>query len=147
LLIKPECGGKARLKQIQKKLYIHGPPELVLEVSHSTLQLDLRDKRADYLLAGVREYIVVCVEERQIKWFDLVADEPLDVDSRGVLKSVAFPGLWIDITALFGRDSKRLASTLQRGLRTKAHRSFVNSLALRRKQVATPRKSRRGDEK
>jgi Uma2 family endonuclease len=145
LLVRPECGGKTRLKRINDKQYIHGPPELVVEVSHSTLRLDLRDKLDDYREGGVHEYIVICVEERTIKWFDLAADDSLAVDSRGVLKSRAFPGLWIDITALFGFDTNRLVSTLQRGLRTKAHQSFVKSLALRRKQVAG-RQNAKGEE-
>jgi Uma2 family endonuclease len=138
LLVDPECGGRTRLKRIKNKQYIHGPPELVVEVSHSTVRLDLREKRTDYRRAGVREYIVVCLEEQSVRWFDLQADKLLPLDSRRVLKSVAFPGLWIDVAALLGRDVKCLVNTLERGLKTKAHRRFVADLAARRKKIARP---------
>jgi Uma2 family endonuclease len=146
LLIEPQCGGQTRLKRIKDKQYIHGPPELVVEVSHSTVGIDLREKRVDYRDAGVCEYIVVCLEERTVRWFDLSTDTPLVIDSRGVLKSRSFPGLWIDVAALVNRDIKRLVSTVQRGIRTKAHQRFVACLAARRRKIVRPNKESRRDD-
>jgi Uma2 family endonuclease len=146
LLIDPVCGGQTRLKQIKDKQYIHGPPELVIEISHSTLKLDSREKKDDYLHAGVQEYMIVAVEEREVRWFDLSVDETFSEDSSGIIKSRVFPGLWIDTAALLNRDMKRLVGSLQRGLRTKAHSQFVQELAALSSKSAPPHKPSTGDE-
>jgi Uma2 family endonuclease len=49
--------------------YVEGPPELMVEVSHSTRILDLRHKRDDYERAGVVEYMVLLVEEQELRWW------------------------------------------------------------------------------
>lgn len=52
LMIDP--GGQAR---IGKDGYIHGAPELVVEIAASSASLDLHGKRDAYRRAGVREYL------------------------------------------------------------------------------------------
>lgn len=136
LLIAPEYGGQTRLKKIKNKHYIEGPPELVLEVSHSTVGIDLHAKRSDYTLAGVLEYIVVCLEEKVIRWFDLPVDKELSLDRQGVLKCLAFPGLWIDTKALLRRDLIRLFATLEKGLASVAHEEFVAKLGSAKLKIA-----------
>lgn len=135
LLIMPEFGGQTRLKKIKNKQYIEGAPELVLEVSHSTVAIDLHAKRNDYLHAGVLEFVVVCLDEQLIRWFDLPNDNMLAVDRQGILKSYAFPGLWIDTKALVRRDAARLIATLEKGIASKPHREFVSALDQRRSKL------------
>jgi len=145
LLIEPDCGGQTRLKQIKHNQYIEGPPELILEVSHSTVAIDLHAKRADYHRAGVREYVVVCLAERKIRWFDLGANKELAVDRKGILKSLVFPGLWIDVVALVSRNPDRLVTTLKRGIKTKEHARFVKELAAKRQQLTIAGTDPQGD--
>ena len=95
-----------------------GPPELVVEISDSTVVHDLFDKRADYDRHGVAEYLVLAVEEARAIWFVRDADgkfvelAPTD----GILQSRVFPGLWLDPEALFQLDYKRTMATLNEGL-------------------------------
>jgi Uma2 family endonuclease len=136
LLIMPEYGGQTTLKRVKNKHYIQGPPELVLEVSHSTVGIDLHAKREDYRVAGVLEYVVVCLEERAVRWFDLPSDAELKLDRQGVLNSRVFPGLWIHTKALLARDLPRLSATLEKGLESAPHRQFVQKLAAAHKELA-----------
>src|SRR5262249_32281337 len=66
LLILPEFGGQTRL---HRRKYILGPPEFVAEVAHSSRAIDLHQKKADYQRAGVKEYLVVALEESKLHWF------------------------------------------------------------------------------
>ncbi len=136
LLVRPDYGGQTRLRKVKDKHYVEGPPELVLEVSHSTVGIDLRDKRSDYTQAGVLEYVVVCLEEKVARWFDLAAGEELSLNRQGVIKSVAFPGLWIDTTALLRRDLNQLFAMLEKGLSSAAHQRFVARLESRKLRIA-----------
>lgn len=143
LLIMPEYGGQTRLKRVKSKHYIEGPPELVLEVSHSTVGIDLHAKRDDYRMAGVLEYVVICLEEKLARWFDLPADVELDLDRQGVLKSRVFPGLWIDTKALMRRELPKLFATLEKGLESEPHGQFVEKLASTRVRLAGKSASRK----
>lgn len=135
LMIAPDHGGRTRLKQINHKHYIEGPPELVVEVAHSTVSFDLNAKRKDYLRGGVLEYIVICLPEPSVKWFDLQQDDELPLGENGVLRSKAFPGLWIDTLALLNRNSGLLMKTLQRGIDSGEHQEFVARLAAQHKRL------------
>ena len=86
--IVPDCGGQSRTK----KGYVVGAPELVAEIAHSTVAIDMHLKKADYRQAGVLEYIVVCVEEEQVVWFDLRRDQRIRPDDKGIARSRIFPG-------------------------------------------------------
>ncbi len=74
LRIRPEYGGQSRTTG---KEYIKGAPELVAEVADSRRAIDLHEKREDYQRYGVREYLVLSVRERRLRWFDLRAGEEL----------------------------------------------------------------------
>ena len=54
LMLPPERGGRARLVDG----YVHGAPELVIEVAASTASLDANAKAAAYAAAGVGEYLL-----------------------------------------------------------------------------------------
>jgi Uma2 family endonuclease len=129
LRILPAFGGRSKTTDDQ---YVEGAPELVIEVAHASRAIDSHAKRADYSRAGVPEYIVYLVGQRQVRWFDLAAGRDVPVDPDGVLRSRQFPGLWIDTAALADRDDVRLLGTLHRGLATPEHAEFVKLLASRR---------------
>jgi hypothetical protein len=119
--------------------YLEGPPELLAEVAHSSRALDLGAKRTDYRAAGVLEYLVACVEEQEVRWFDFRDDSEIRA-RQGVFKSRAFPGLWLDAAALFAHDAARLIEIVQQGLASKGHAAFVKRLeaARRRKGGQSP---------
>jgi Uma2 family endonuclease len=135
LVIEPDHGGRAT---IDDKGYVHGAPELVAEVAHSTASIDLNEKRADYEKAGVAEYVVVHVKEKAIRWFAREQGRFVDLHagSDGIMKSRAFPGLWLDPTAFFERPTRRLLAVLRRGLESEEHAAFVAGLEGRRKAQA-----------
>jgi len=130
LYILPEFGGQAR---INERRYIEGAPELLAEVAHSSVALDLHAKRDDYERTGVLEYLVVCVEERELRWFDFRGSGMIRRNRQGVLKSQVFPGLWIHEQALLALDGPRLVEVVQQGLASRAHAAFVKRLAANRR--------------
>ncbi|MBW3540637.1 MAG: Uma2 family endonuclease [Planctomycetes bacterium] len=129
LRILEECGGRSRVTPDD---YIAGPPELLAEIAHSSRAVDLHAKRDDYARHGVLEYLVLCVRERRLRWFDLANDAELEPGDDGIYRIRTFPGLWIDGAALVDRDSRRLMDVLNRGLATPEHAAFVERLAAAR---------------
>jgi len=127
LCLKPGRGGQTR---INEKKYLVGAPELVAEIAASSASLDLGDKLEAYAMAGVREYLVWRTLEQGFDWFaledaDYVAVKP---KAHGLIRSRCFPGLVLDVNALLTQDGSKVLATLQRGLATAAHRTFVASL-------------------
>ncbi len=100
LRILPEYGGQS---QTTVNDYVSGPPELLAEIALSSRSIDLHAKRDDYSRYGVLEYLVVCLRERQLRWFDLRTDTELQADADGVFRIHSFPGLWIHGEALWRR--------------------------------------------
>jgi Uma2 family endonuclease len=131
LRILPQYGGRSRTT---KDDYVSGPPELVAEVAHSSRAIDLHVKRADYQRYGVLEYLVLCLRERQLRWFDLRANRELEPDGDAVVRIRTFPGLWIHGASLLAKDYRRLLSTLEEGLATAEHAAFVKRLVARVKR-------------
>lgn len=125
LRIVPDHGGRTWTEG----KYLAGPPELVIEIAHSSVAIDLHEKKDDYQRNHIVEYLVFCVEEEQIHWFDLSKGKSNRLPSDGVLRSKAFPGLWIDTAALFRSDLKRLLRILKKGLASPEHGRFVQRLA------------------
>jgi Uma2 family endonuclease len=127
LLIEPERGGQA---QISEDDYVVGAPELVVEVSSSSVSYDLGKKRKVYRRNGVREYVVWRVRDRQIDWFVLRGGrfKPLAPAADGTLRSTVFPGLWLDPAALLRGDLATVLAVLQRGLNSPEHAEFAARL-------------------
>lgn len=125
LMILPEYGGQTRL---YRKKYILGAPEFVAEIAHSTRSIDLNQKKADYQRGGVKEYLVVCLEEQELHWFSFRPRRRILPDRHGVFRSHAFPGLWLDGPALLSRSSNRLMRTLKQGLASDEHAAFIRRL-------------------
>ncbi len=127
-----EHGGQS---YVNDEAYLVGAPELVVEVAYSSRSLDMNQKRDDYRLAGVREYLVYCIEEEELHWFQFPAEEELKFSRDGICRSVFFPGLWIDRQALIDHNGSRLIEVVQQGLASRPHAAFVKRLAAaRRKQ-------------
>ena len=126
LRIRPEYGGVTK----REGVLLSGRPELVVEVSLSSLTRDLGPKLGLYLRAGVPEYVAILVGERRIEWRVLVqgAYQLLQPDPSGILKSRMFPGLWIDEGAFFRDDVPRLLEVLHQGLASPEHARFVEAL-------------------
>jgi Uma2 family endonuclease len=128
LIIEPDFGGQA---QIDEDDYVSGAPELVVEVSSSTVSIDLHRKLNSYRRNGVLEYIVWRVQDKTIDWFALQEGkyERLSPDDQGVIHSVVFPGLALDAEALISGDKRRMATVQREALRSPKHAEFVQKLA------------------
>jgi Uma2 family endonuclease len=125
LRILPAYEGQSRTT---KQQYIRRAPELLAEIAFSAVSIDMHLKKQDYERAGVWEYIVVCVEERELFWFDFKSGQEVRPDARGVYKAQVFPGLWIDGAALLAHDSDRVRKVLDKGLASADHAAFVKRL-------------------
>lgn len=128
LLIHP--GGQAN---VDKEDYITGPPELAVEVATSSVSYDMHRKLRIYRRFGVREYLIWRVSDGELDWFVLRgADyEPLASGDDDLLRSAAFPGLWLDAAALLAGDLARVDDVVRLGLASPEHAAFVQELAAR----------------
>ncbi len=127
LRITEELGGQSHLTG--KKKYVKDAPELVAEVAHSSRAIDLHLKKERYALAGVLEYIVICLDPKRLYWFDLRRRKELTADADGVFRSVVFPGLWIHGDDLLNGQREATLEILNRGLKSPEHMTFVSKLA------------------
>jgi Uma2 family endonuclease len=127
LMIDPARGGQAR---IDADDYVSGPPELVAEVSSSSVSFDLNTKLNVYRRNEVREYLVWRAADRAFDWFVLRegAYQPLAADADALLKSEVFPGLWLDPTALLAGDMTRVLGAAAQGIASPEHAAFVRRL-------------------
>jgi Uma2 family endonuclease len=127
LMIEPERGGRARISEDD---YLEGAPELVAEIAASSVSYDLGRKFQAYRRNGVKEYIVWRVQDREVDWLVLREGryEPLTPGADGVLRSEAFPGLWLDPAALLRGDLAAVLATVREGLTSPEHAAFVAGL-------------------
>ena len=128
LFLKPSSGGHAAISDDD---YIEGAPELVAEVAASSASIDLHTKKTAYRRNGVQEYIVWRVLDRQIDWFTAKGGEfePLVPDESGILRSLVFPGLWLDAPALLRGELTAVNAVLQQGLASPEHAEFFKKHA------------------
>ena len=125
LMIDPARGGQATFADG----YIVGGPELLAEVSASTVSMDMNTKLEVYRRAKVREYVVWRIDDDEIDWFVLrrsrfVRLAPQD----GIHKSEVFPGLWLDAPALVARNLARVLEVVGMGIASPEHAAFVARL-------------------
>ncbi len=127
LRIPEQFGGQTRIE----RGYIVGSPELIIEIARSSRSFDLNQKKVEYERTGVREYVVVELDPDRIHWF--IRRGTRFVQMRpgpdGIYRSIVFPGLWLDPTALYAQDLDRLIQVLEQGLATPEHAAFVAKLA------------------
>ena len=126
--MEPDTGGRS---SITADDYIEGAPELIVEVAASSAAYDLHDKLQVYRRNGVQEYLVWQVYDRRVDWFQWTEDgyTALTPDSSGVIHSQIFPGLQLAVPALLQGDMAHVLATLQKGLGTPEHQTFVARLA------------------
>jgi hypothetical protein len=127
LLLPRSAGG---LAVIDEEDYISGPPALVCEIAASSVSLDLNEKLRAYRRNRVREYLVWRVEDQALDWLiwregDYAA---LQSGPDGILRSEAFPGLWLDGPAMLRGDLARVLAVLEQGVATPEHAQFVGRL-------------------
>jgi Putative restriction endonuclease len=127
LMVDPDRGGQTR---ITDEDYIEGPPELIAEISASTVSIDLGAKKNAYERNGVQEYIVWRVLDEAIDWFVLQDGQYVELlsDEDGITRSRIFPGLWLDRSALIQGDTKRVRAILEEGMNSDDYLQFVQSL-------------------
>jgi hypothetical protein len=127
LLIRQESGGQSR---IDRRGYITGSPELVVEITGSSSHKDLEVKLEVYRRNGVREYIVWDTIAEELYWFVLENGEylRLEPDAGGTLRSPVFPGLWLDVGALLDGNLQRVLEVVQQGVAAPEHLEFVARL-------------------
>lgn len=127
LRIRAEFGGQTQVVDG----YIVGPPEFVFEIAKSSLAYDMGEKKAEYEEAGVREYVVAAMDQREIHWFSLHDGRytALPAGADEVFRSQVFPGLWLAPAAFFDDDLAGVIAALDRGLATPEHAAFAAGLA------------------
>jgi Uma2 family endonuclease len=127
MIIEPAYGGGSR---IDPDDYLSGDPELLAEISASTVSIDLNKKFQVYRRNKVREYIVWRVQDAAIDWFVLRGEdfERLQPDAAGLCRSEVFPGLWLDAAAMIRGDLATVLEKLQEGIRSPEHAVFVAKL-------------------
>jgi Uma2 family endonuclease len=127
LTVEQAFGGQSRLEGD----YAAGAPELAVEISHTTSSRDKGAKLRLYERSGVLEYVTVRPRQQQIVWRELVDGKYREIAANedGTLRSRVFPGLWLDLTALWANDLPALAAAVQRGVATPEHAEFVERLA------------------
>jgi Uma2 family endonuclease len=127
LLIAPERGGQTHLSEDG---YIEGAPELVVEVTSSSVSYDLHAKLHVYRRNGVREYVVWRVLDEAVDWFVLREGqyERLQPGADGLFRSEVFVGLWLDAAAMVRGDLATVLAAVQQGLASAEHAAFVARL-------------------
>jgi hypothetical protein len=94
-------------------------------------------KREDYERAGVAEYLVLCVEEQELYWFDFRSGKSIKPGGEGISRSRVFPGLWLDGAALLARNLPRVIEVVQQGVASRPHAAFVKRLAAARRKKSS----------
>ena len=111
--------------------FLHGAPELVVEIAATSAAYDLHEKLRVYRRTGVQEYIALLIHERETIWYRLDEGryDVMTPDEDGILRSRAFPGLHFHSGMFWANDLAELLETLQRGLGTEEHAAFKASSA------------------
>ncbi len=141
LRIVEAAGGSSRATEDD---YLEGPPEFIFEVSGSSVNYDLHQKKEAYRRNGVREYAVWRTEENAVDWWELVEGEylPRPADDAGRIESAVFPGLLLDVPPLLESRMADVLAALQQGIDSAAHAAFVEQLKVRMTSEIGSRKSR-----
>ena len=129
LRILPTHGGRTKLT---KEGYIEGAPELVAEITASSLTYDLGAKLNSYRRAGVNEYLMHRTYDGEFDWFVLRDGQyqRMARDGEGFYRSEAFPGLWLHADAMVAGRLAEVLAVLRRGIASAEHADFVNKLAI-----------------
>jgi len=127
LVLLPEWGGKTFVNERKE---LAGSPELVFEVAASSVNYDLFEKKNAYHANQVQEYIVWQTLDHRLDWFEWTPAAYVSCapDAKGIIKSKAFPGLWLNASALLQGRNDLVLKTVEQGARSPEHKRFVASL-------------------
>jgi len=127
LFIDPDYGGQVRISDDD---YVEGGPELVAEITSSSVSYDLGDKLQAFRRNAVREYIIWRVLDQEIDWFVWREGnyDRLPLDSQHRYRSRTFSGLWLDVDAILRGDLAQVLMVLQEGTGSSEHAAFVERL-------------------
>jgi hypothetical protein len=116
--------------------FLHGAPELLAEISRTSEAYDVGKKAPAYEAAGVTEFLAVVLPAREIRWHHLQDGRYglLNPDDKGILRSVVFPGLWLDGNAFLEGNMALVLATLQQGMASKEYADFVALLIAKKPQ-------------
>jgi Uma2 family endonuclease len=76
----------------------------LIEISHSTIAIDLRVKKDLYARSGIPEYLVMNLPARELVVFRDLAEDAYQSETHltnGTISSIAFPEIQVDIQRLF----------------------------------------------
>jgi Uma2 family endonuclease len=129
--VSPDYGGQCT---VDARDYLHGGPEMVVEVSASTVARDYGRKLGVYLRHNVRELLIWRTREGVFDWFALhgVDYKLQKPDPNGVLRSEGFPGLWLHLESILSGNLAPVLAHLQHGIDSDMHRDFIDRLGTRR---------------
>jgi len=130
---KPEFGGRSTVV----RGVFTGVPELAVEVSYSSADIDHTVKKAIYSAASVEEYVVFDLLARKVTWWRLAdgSYKKIPRGADGVRRSHVFPGLWLDERAFWIEDNERMFEVAAEGLASPEHAEFRKRLSSRRRDV------------
>jgi Uma2 family endonuclease len=130
LMILPEYGGQSTVEGP----YYAGAPELIVEVAVSSYSRDFGVKKRLYERKGVREYLIALPRQRKLVCHRLTPAgfQTFEPGADGIFRSGMFPGLWLDMDALWKLDLARMNTMLQQGLATPEHAAFAAQVASRK---------------
>jgi Uma2 family endonuclease len=133
-MIDPDHGGQARISVDD---YLVGPPELVVEITSSSVSIELHRKLHAYRRNAICEYVLWRVLDREVDWFVLRDGEylRLGLDDNGRFCSFVFPGLWLEPSALARGDMARVLEVAREGFSSAQHARFVEELKGRTSRV------------
>lgn len=121
LRLSPQRGGAA----VKKGEYLHGPPELIVEICQSSASYDLHEKLDLYRIGRVQEYLTILLHDREIRWHQLVSGKYKRLRPKlDVWRSEVFPGLWLNGPALLNKQTKQVLVTLHEGIASSEHQAF-----------------------
>lgn len=110
--------------------YVEGAPELVVEIAASSASIDLHDKLKVYRRNQVQEYLVWRVYDNEFDWFRLKEGKYFkrQPNDERIIKSEIYSGLWLNVSDLLTGNLAKVLETLQQGITTADHRTFVQQL-------------------
>lgn len=127
VIVKSEA---ADSRYVTDSRYVNGGPELIVENIDGWDSIDLTARKAIYGKNGVQEYLVWRSLEEEVDWFywEHGIYMALLMDTDGLIRSRACPGLWLDRDALLAGDMQAVLAGLHLGLQWSSDHPEASSL-------------------
>ncbi len=111
ITVRQTKGSEADDSYVDSDGYIRGAPSFVIEISRSSVSIDLHAKKRIYERIGVREYLVLKADDLAGVWFTLEngAYQTIQPNENGDLESRIYPGLILLRSFLEGLRSQMQA--------------------------------------